>query len=167
MMSEPEPKSTALVPIEKSTIENAAAASGAVVGLFLAGPLGSLVLAALASYVSKKDNDAGDALRGFGKTVIESFNYFTKLNSKYDFSGSVSKVISEATAKIEATENEQIKTIQKTYKETVEKISELNSEYDLVGKGLSALDVAKGLSDAALEKVDELNSKVKNNRVSH
>ena len=68
----------------------ASAVTGGVVGFALAGPLGALVSAAISNYVSKKGNDAGVALRGFGKTVIESYNFLTTLNSKYYLTGKAS-----------------------------------------------------------------------------
>ena len=56
-------ENTNIVPVDKVNIENAAAATGGFVGLMLTGPLGAVTLAALTSYVVKKDSDTGDALR--------------------------------------------------------------------------------------------------------
>ena len=59
-----------LVPVEKANIENAAAVTGGIVGFALGGPVVALILAAVSNYAVKKDNDAGIALRGFGKVVM-------------------------------------------------------------------------------------------------
>ena len=50
----------------------------------------AIILAALTNYVVKKENDSGEALRGLGKTVVESYNFLTKINAKYDISDKVS-----------------------------------------------------------------------------
>ncbi len=72
-----------LVPLEKTNIENSVAVTGGILGFVLGGPVIGLILAAVTSYVAKKDNDSGEALRGIGKTVIESYNFINKLNSKF------------------------------------------------------------------------------------
>lgn len=61
-------------------MQSAAAVTGGILGLVLFGPVGALVLAAITNFVSKKDDEAGEALRGLGKTVVESYNFLTKLN---------------------------------------------------------------------------------------
>ena len=152
---------TSLVPVQKETVENAAAVTGGVVGFALAGPLGALVLAAISNYVSKKDNDAGVALRGFGKTVIESFNFLTTLNQKYDLTGKASATVKEAVNRV-ASENENLDQVTKTLDTTVTKVSEINSEFALVTKAKQALVAAGTLTDAAFEKVRVPDGRPKN-----
>lgn len=157
-MSDESPKYD-IVPLDKSNIESAAAVTGGIVGLVILGPVGGLVLAALANFVSKKDNDAGEALRGFGKTVIESVNFLKKVNSKYSLTDKVTETVSIAASNL-ATESEAAASVKKTVDSTISKVKELNEEFDLVSKGKEVIGLAGTLSDAALEKVDELNKKV-------
>lgn len=145
-----------LVPVDKKNIENAAAVTGGILGFVLAGPVGGLVFAAVSNYLAKRESDAGDALRGVGKTVVESYNYLTKLNLKYDLTGQASNVIGSALSSVE-TESESLATVKKTYTTATEKLGELNKEYDLVGKGKDVISAAAALSETALEKVVELN----------
>ena len=148
-----------IVPVVKVNIENAAAVTGGILGLVLAGPLGAVIAAALTNYVVKKDNDSGEALRGLGKTVVESYNFLTKLNSKYDLTGKASATVTKAVDSIES-ESEAVESLKKTTSSTVSKINELNQEYDFVAKGKQLASAAAVLSDTAVEKLDELNAKV-------
>jgi len=161
-MSE-EPKaetSTSLIPIDLENIETASSITGGILGLILAGPVGGLIFAAIAKYVTKKENDAGEALRGLGKTIIESYNFITKLNGKYDISGKVTSAASSVVSKVEVQDSETLDTVKKTFESTISKAKELNEEFDIVNQGKKLLVAAGTLSDAALEKVEELNSKV-------
>jgi hypothetical protein len=106
-----------LVPVNEASIKTAGAVTGGLIGLFLAGPWGALVLAAISNYVVKKvlplvlplapplpppspppppltspsplapplskDDESGEAVRGFGKTTLETFNFFTKVARPY------------------------------------------------------------------------------------
>lgn len=162
LFSEDPSKNTDLVPLDKKNIENAAAVTGGIVGFALGGPVIALILAAISNYVSKKDSDAGTALRGFGKSVIESFNFVTTLNKKYDVTGTVSSSVSKAVSSAEG-ESEGFEKVSKTVNSTFTKIKEINAEFDLVGKGKLAAIAAAELSDAALKKVEELNAQVLTN----
>ena len=159
LFSEEPSKKTDLVPLDKTSIENAAAVTGGIVGFALGGPVIAVILAAISNYVSKKDSDAGTALRGFGKSVIESFNFIATLNNKYDVTGTVSSTVSKAVSSAEG-ESEGFEKVSKTVNNTFSKIKEINAEFDLLGKGKQAAIAAAALSDAALEKVEELNAKV-------
>lgn len=158
-----EPSSrTDLVPLEKSNIENAAAVTGGIVGLAIGGPIFGLLLAAVSNYVAKKeDNDYGVALRGFGKTVIESYNFLTTLNNKYDATGSASESLDKFITSAEI-ESEGFGKFTKTVGSLGVKVQEINGEFDIVGKGKQIVIAASALSDAALEKLEELNAKVRN-----
>lgn len=151
-------ENTDLVPIEKTTVENAAAVTGGLVGFALGGPVVALLLAAVSNYVVKKDNDAGEALRGFGKVVIESYNYLTTVNKKYELTTKAGDTLKSTVTKA-ASENENLDQVTKTLDTTVTKVSEINKEFDLVTKAKQALVAAATLSDAALEKIEEMNAK--------
>lgn len=45
------------------------------------------VLAAAANYGSKRDNEAGQAVRAVASNAIEAFNFLMTINSKYDVTG--------------------------------------------------------------------------------
>jgi hypothetical protein len=151
---------TELVPVDKVNIENAAAVTGGILGFVLGGPVLAAILAAITNYVAKKEGESGEAIRGVGKTVVESFNFLTKLNSKYNITGKVADTVGSAVSSIE-TDSEVFDTVKKTYATTVTKISEIDKEYDLASKGKEVLIAAGTLSDAALDKLTELNAKVK------
>lgn len=148
-----------LVPVDKTNIESAASFTGAILGLVLAGPVGGLFVAALVNYVSKKDNEAGEALRGIGKTIVESVNFFKKVDSKYTVTGAVTETVTTVTSQA-AAENETVEKVTTTLSTAVAKVQELDKEYDLVSKGKEIIGAAGTFSDAALEKIDELNQKV-------
>ena len=103
--------------------------------------------------------DAGIALRGFGKAVIESWNFLATLNEKYDLTGKAAETI-KSTVNKAAAENESFDQVTKTLDSTVSKVSEINKEFDLLTKAKQALVAAGTLTDAALEKIEELNAKV-------
>jgi len=148
-----------LVPVDKTNIESAASFTGAIFGLIVAGPVGGLFLAAIVNYVSKKDNEAGEALRGIGKTIVESVNFFKKVDSKYTVTGAVSETVTSVTSQA-AAENETVEKVTTSLSTAVAKVQELDKEYDLLGKGKDVIGAAGTFSDAALEKIDELNQKV-------
>lgn len=152
-------KSFELVPLEKGPIESAASVTGAFLGVVLGGPVLAALFAAIANYVSKQENESGEAIRGVGKTVIESYNYLNKLNFKYDVTGKITGSIDEAFSKA-AKDSEALQSVKTTVDSTTSKLSELDKEFGLVSKGKEVLVAAGTLSDAALDKFVELNNKV-------
>lgn len=152
---------TDLVPLEKTNIQNAAAATGGIVGFAIGGPILGLILAALSNYVSKKeDSDLGVALRGFGKTVIESYNFLTTLNNKYDATGAATDSLDKFITSAEV-ESEGFGKFTKTVDSIGAKVVEINTEYDILAKGKQLVIIASTISDAALEKLEALNAKVR------
>jgi len=148
-----------IIPMEDKNIQNASAVTTGLVSFVLVGPIGAIILAAIANYASKKDNDLGIALRGVGKTVIESANYLKKLNSKYDITSKAVNSVTKAVSSIDTADSEVIKTVKDTVDSVVGTVSKLDEEYDILSKGSIVLDTAANLSDKALEKVEELNNK--------
>mmetsp|Transcript_24020 Transcript_24020/g.21844 ORF Transcript_24020/g.21844 Transcript_24020/m.21844 type:complete len:225 (-) Transcript_24020:111-785(-) len=153
-----EPPKYEIVPLEKTNIKNAAAVTGGVLGFVLGGPVFAVVFAAVSNFVAKKEDDAGEAIRGFGKTVIESYNYLNKINAKYDITGKISTSLNSAISSIN-TESESIDKIKSTVTDTVAKIDEINKEYDLTTKIGEVATASATFTDAAIEKVIELNDK--------
>ena len=103
-----------------------------------------------ASQVVKKDAEAGDALKGVGKTVIESYNYLTKLNAKYEITDKIASTISSSIPPSESLDS---------VKKVLSTIDEFNKENDLVAKGKQVAASAATITDYALEKIEELNKK--------
>lgn len=145
-------KGTEMVPIVKENIESVAGITGGILGLILGGPTVALGLAAVSFYVSKKDNEGGEAIRGIGKAVLESFNYVSKINNKFDLTGKVSGAVSEV---VDSSDSEVVVKA----KEVLSKAKEFDSQYGVVAKSKEAISAASKLSDAAFEKVEDLNAK--------
>mmetsp|Transcript_17555 Transcript_17555/g.17630 ORF Transcript_17555/g.17630 Transcript_17555/m.17630 type:complete len:253 (-) Transcript_17555:89-847(-) len=149
----------AVIPVDLDNMGTAVGVFGGVLGLILAGPVGGIVLASITKYVSKKENDSGEALRGLGKTIIESYNFLTKINGKYGLIDKATKTVDSAVSSAGVSDNEALDTVKKTVATTKSKYDEINKEYDIVAKGKQLLTAAGTLSDAALEKFEELNAK--------
>jgi hypothetical protein len=80
------------------------------------------------------------------------------MNSKYSVSTRAGEAIEKAVDEA-AVDNESIKTLKETLDVSTKKVSELNVEYDLVGKAKELTSAAAGLSDKAIDAVDEANTK--------
>lgn len=145
-----------LVPVEKANIETSAAVTGGLIGFFVGGPVLGISLAAATNYIVKKDGESGDALRGIGKAVIESWNYLTKLNAKYNISGKVSDSIGNA---VDSSDSDTVQKISSSVNQVKSTINDLNSQYDLTSKGKEVLTATASLTDTAIDKVIELNDK--------
>lgn len=150
---------TDLVTLDKANIESASAITGGVVGFAVGGPLFGLLIAAISNYVAKKDSDAGTALRGFGTSVIESYNFLKTLDGKYDVTGTVSNSVNKLVISAEG-ESEGFKKVTKTWIDVSTKIKDISDDFDILGKSKQAATAAADLSDAALEKIAELNAQV-------
>jgi len=153
-----EEKKFDIIPMNDDTIKQAGAFTTGFIALVLVGPVGAIVMAALANYAAKKDNDVGTAIKGIGKSVIESTNYLKKLNSKYDITNKTAASITNAVSSIDS-ESEALKTVKETVGSVVETITKLDKDYDIVSKGSIVVDTAAMWSDLALNKVEELNAK--------
>ncbi|RYH23341.1 hypothetical protein EON65_17965 [archaeon] len=153
------PASNEDCPVDRKNIESAAAVTGGVFGLLLLGPLGATVLAALANYVAKKEDDAGEAVRGIGKTALESIKFVAKLNNKFQLTEKVTEKVGQSIDNV-ASENKTIGKVRETASNIVWKLDEINKEFGLVNKGKDVVAAAATLSDAAIEKTVQLYRKV-------
>lgn len=152
------PKTVELVPLDKESMGNAVTATGGILGFVLGGPVLAALLAAVTNYVAKQEGDSGDALRGVGKSVVESYNYLTNINGKYGLVDKLKDSVSKTVSSLEK-DSEIVERVRTTVDTTTTKLDELNKEYDLVAKGKQVLVAAGTLSDTALEKLVELNAK--------
>ena len=153
-------KSGAIVPINEETVEFTAGILGGVVGFALGGPALGAITAAAANYASKTDAEVGEVLSAVSKTTIEIYNYFAKLDSKYEVLDKAKAQLESALDKVKSSENanpETIEKIESALSNTNKKIREINDEYDLVGTGMTALGVVGDLVEKAIIKAGELN----------
>ena len=156
----PAVKTTAIVPINEETVEFTAGLLGGVVGFSLGGPVLGAIGAAAANYASKTDAEVGEVLSAVSKTSIEIFNYFSKLDSKYEVLDKAKAQLETALDKVKSSEGanpETIEKIESALASTNSKIKEINDEYDLVGTGMTALGVVGDLVEKAIIKAGELN----------
>jgi len=154
------PKTSAIVPINEETVEFTAGILGGVVGFAIGGPVLGAIGAAAANYAAKTDAEVGEILSAVSKTSIEIFNYFSKLDSKYELLDKAKTQLENALEKVKSSESanpETIEKIEKALSSTNSKIKEINDEYDLVGVGLTALGVVGDLVEKAVIKAGELN----------
>lgn len=96
--------------------------------------------------------------RGLGKTVVESYNFVSKMNNKYGVSQKVGKKIGEAVDNVES-DSETLESIKSSLGSAASKFDELNKEYDFGLKAKQVASSASVLSDAAVGKIDEANKK--------
>ncbi len=143
-------KPMSLAPVNAESISSAAGVSSAVFGFFVGGPLFALIFGTVGAYASKKENDVGDAFRGVGKAIVESYNYVTKLDNKYDVTGKASASFNNA---LDSSDSE----VADGVRNAISKVDEFNKEYDITGKAANAAGAATTLSEAAYEKIEELN----------
>merc|ERR1719253_1007329 len=148
-------KTSAIVPINEETVEFTAGLLGGAVGFVVGGPVLGAVGAAAANYASKTDAEVGEGLSAVSKTSIEGFNYFSKLDAKYEVLDQAKGQLENALAKVKANPNGNPETVQKiesALASTTAKIEEINDEYDLVGTGMTALGVIGDLVEKAVVK---------------
>ena len=158
--SPPKVQTTAIVPINEETVEFTAGLLGGAAGFLLGGPVLGAIGAAAANYASKTDADIGEVLSAVSKTSIEVFNYFSKLDSKYDVLDKAKVQLEGALDKVKSTDGanpETIEKIESALSNTNKKISEINDEYDLAGTAMTALGVVGDLVEKAIIKGGELN----------
>jgi len=154
------PGGGAIVPINEETVEFTAGLLGGVVGFAVGGPVLGALGAAAANYASKTDAEAGEVLSAVSKTSIEVFNYFSKLDSKYEVLSQAQGQLENALDKVKSNANANPETVQKiesALASTTSKIEEINDEYDLIGTGMTALGVVGDLVEKAIVKAGELN----------
>lgn len=159
-ISEPVVKTTAIVPVNEETVEFTAGLLGGIVGFSVGGPVLGAIGAAAANYASKTDAEVGEILSAVSKSSIEIFNYFSKLDSKYEVLDSAKGQLEKALEKVKSSESanpETIEKIESALSSTNKKIAEINDEYDLVGTGMTALGVIGDLVEKAIIKAGELN----------
>ncbi len=146
--------------MNEETVEFTAGILGGVVGFAIGGPVLGAIGAAAANYATKTDAEVGEILSAVSKTSIEIFNYFSKLDSKYEILDKAKGQLETALDKVKSSESanpETIEKIEKALSSTNSKIKEINDEYDLVGVGLTALGVVGDLVEKAIIKAGELN----------
>ncbi|CAM9205762.1 unnamed protein product, partial [Choristocarpus tenellus] len=152
-----EEKAGTIVAVNPENVEFSAGVLGGIAGLFFGGPILAAVLAVAANYGSKRENEAGDAVRAIAKTAIESFNFLSGVNSKYDVAGKAGDSLDNVVSKIKASDDsDTVSKVTDTLTDLKSKVVEISDEYDLVAKAKQALGVAGELADTAIDKSLEL-----------
>merc|ERR1719464_10325 len=103
-MSDDTPQTTAIVPINEETVEFTAGILGGVVGFSIGGPFLGAIGAAAANYASKTDAEVGEVLSAVSKSSIEIFNYFSKLDSKYEVLAQAQGQLENALEKVKSSD---------------------------------------------------------------
>ena len=150
-----------LVPIKKETIEFTAGMLGGAVGFAVGGPWAAAVGAALANYMSKiPETDIGEMVVAVSTTTIEIYNFFAKLDTKYN-------VLEKTQSNLEATlsdlkaknaDDSTVRKVEIALSTTTSKIQDLNDEYDLVGSTMSGLGFVGEVVENSIKKAGELDS---------
>ena len=94
------------------------------------------------------------------ENLHEIFNYFSKLDSKYEVLDKARAQLEVALDKVKKSDTanpETVEKIESALSSTNAKIKEINDEYDLVGVGMTALGVVGDLVEKAIVKAGELN----------
>merc|ERR1712111_248400 len=113
------------------------------------------IAAAAANYASKTDAEAGEILSAVSNTSIEVFNYFSKLDSKYEVLDQAKGQLENALEKVKSQDNANPQTIEKienalSSTSAIIKAGELNEEYQLSSKATVALaDAVEKAKEAA------------------
>ena len=133
---ETEPTSQSTLPkfqITKDSLQFTSSLMGAYIGRATIGGLPGILLGSgILNFASRNDDDFGLILKNVAKNGIESYNYFTELDGKYDFVGVGVEAVKNA---LDDESAERLYNLQ-------EKVKQLNEEYDLLGKGGRFLEVA-------------------------
>mmetsp|Transcript_5559 Transcript_5559/g.3371 ORF Transcript_5559/g.3371 Transcript_5559/m.3371 type:complete len:240 (+) Transcript_5559:75-794(+) len=163
-LEEPASPAGALVPIKEETIEFTAGLIGGAVGFAVGGPVLGAITAAMANYASKTDKEIGEVVQAVSKSSIEVYNYLATLDAKYEVLIKAQKSLEDALEKVKSSDKvdpETVKKVETALASTTSKIKEINTEYDIVGAGQTALGVIGDLVEKAVKKAGELNEEYK------
>lgn len=165
--AEPEPAvepAGKLVAINKETVEFTAGVLGGIVGLSIGGPWVGAIVAAAANYASKQDFEAGEIITAVAKSAIQTYNYLSQLDTKYELLTKAQNSLEDSLTKVKSGDNvnqETVAKVEAALDTTTSKIKDINDEYDLVGSSVSALGVVGDLVERAVVKAGELNGEYK------
>lgn len=151
-----------MILVNEESIGAGASTIAGTAGFIVAGPVFGVIVAAVVNYVAKQENEAGDVARGVGKVALDTFNFFAKLNTKYDLTDKAGSAANGAIDKLKEKDNEGVfDKVEDALATTTDKLSALNDEFDLVSKGKQVVWVAGDLSEKAIEKSIALNDEYK------
>ncbi|CAN0349201.1 unnamed protein product [Ascophyllum nodosum] len=162
-LSEPAKEKAPLVAVNTENTEFSAGLLGGIAGFFIGGPVIAALLAVVANCGSKRDNEAGQAVRSIAANAIEALNFITTVNSKYDVTGKAGASLDDAVAKLKerGEAGETIGKMEKTMKDITSQASKLSRDYGLPAKAKQVLGAAGELADTAIDKGIELEKEFK------
>lgn len=149
-----------MVQIKEETVEFTAGLLGGAVGFLVGGPFLGAFTAAAANYICKSEGDASEVIAAVSTSSIQVYNYLASLDSKYEVLNKAKGSLEDALTKLKKNDSVDPATIEKVESalaSTQAKIVEINSEYDLVGAGVTALGVIGDLVEKAVKKAGEIN----------
>lgn len=128
-----------------------AAATGAIVGTLLVGPLVGVVVAGAAVYATTRDDQFGDAARGMGGLACQAYEKGTELATKYQVKDKLQAAGSATVSKLKEINDEYKVTdkVQEVGGKLAKQAGELDEKYGITSKA-SGLLVA-GVSAGARE----------------
>lgn len=148
---------------DTTTVQGASAVIGAVLGFAVGGPLLALVGAALTSYATTAQNDAGEAARGGGKWGIGLYNWFAKINSKYSIVAKTSRAAVSLYNRFKRNVDDKalLDQAEANVGRALEVTSDVSDKYEIPRKVGEALVKTGELSVLAVRGVIDLNAKYK------
>jgi len=152
-------KSSALVKIDEENIKATGSVLAGLAGLLVGGLWIGAGLFAAASYAGRKDDDVGNALRGFSKSALEALNFTATMDSKYKVTDQVGKTVSTAVDKnLKEKDKETLNSAVSSVSGSVE---DLDKEVGIKATLGSLVLTANDFSAQAVEKLLDFNEKNK------
>jgi len=156
------PSSAALVPVNEATIEFTSGLLGGALGFAVGGPVLAAIVAAATNYVSKNgEGEVTDIVQTVSKSTIEVYNYFAKLDAKYEVVDGARKNLQNTLDDLKKNEKIDPKIIEQTEKaleSTKSRLDDLNKEYDFVNAGSVAFGIVGDLVEKAVNTIGDFNS---------
>jgi len=156
------PSSVALVPVNEATIEFTSGLLGGALGFAVGGPVLAAIVAAATNYVSKNDEgEVSEIVQTVSKSTIQVYNYFAKLDAKYEVVDGARKNLQNTLDDLKNNEKIDPKVIEQTEKAleaTKARLDDLNKEYDFVNAGSVAFGVVGDLVEKAVNTIGDFNS---------
>lgn len=162
-----DPLDGAIIPINSDNIEFASGILGGALALALgASPVFAVVAAAVANYISKKDDlgEVNELVQGISKASLSTINWFAKLDSKYALVGKLSDSLDKSLNDLKNSEGESAesyKKIEESVSKTTNQIQQLADEIDFFEGGKQALGALGEVLETSIDKAVSANKEYK------
>jgi len=156
------PSYVALVPVNEASIEFTSGLLGGALGFAVGGPVLAAIVAAATNYVSRNNKgEVTEIVQTVSKSTIQVYNYFAKLDAKYEMLEGARKSLQNALDDLEKSKTVDPKVVEQTEKaleNTKKRLEDLNREYDFVNAGSVAFGVVGDLVEKAVNTIGDFNS---------